>query len=169
MRYEDCARVAEIRTEGWRSAYRGLMPQPYLDALSAAEDAERQRARFARRATGVVDLVAERDGEILGWACHGPYRDDTAEGPEVDADAELYALYVDPARQGQGVGQSLLRESLRARTAAGHPRMLLWVVRGNTRARRFYAHAGFHPDGTEEPYEVAGALVPEVRYVRGLG
>ncbi|MET8825182.1 GNAT family N-acetyltransferase [Streptomyces sp. NPDC004610] len=165
MTYEDCARVGEIRTEGWRSAYRGLMPQPYLDALSATEDAERQRTRLARRAPGVVDLVAERDGEILGWSCHGPYREDTG---ATTPDAELYALYVDPSRQGQGVGRALLRVSLRGCASAGHPRMLLWVVEGNTRARRFYARAGFHPDGTEEPYEVAGARVPEVRYVRGL-
>ncbi|MEU9339409.1 GNAT family N-acetyltransferase [Streptomyces sp. NPDC048290] len=165
MRYEDCDRVAEIRTEGWRSAYRGLMPQPYLDGLSATEDAERQRARLTGPPATVVDLVAERDGEVLGWACHGPYRADTG---TPSADAELYTLYVDPTRQGEGVGQALLRESLRRCVATGHPRMLLWVVEGNTRARHFYERAGFTPDGTREPYEVAGSQVPELRYTRTL-
>ncbi|MFE4669794.1 GNAT family N-acetyltransferase [Streptomyces sp. NPDC056716] len=160
----DCRRVAEIRAAGWRSAYRGLMPQPYLDALDPAEDAERHRARLARRGGEVVDLVAERDGEVLGWACHGPYRDGDTHTP----DAELYALYVDPARSGEGIGHTLLRESLRGCTAAGYPRMLLWVVKGNAPARRFYERSGFRADGTEEPYEVAGAEVPEVRYVREL-
>lgn len=34
MTLGDCDRVSEIRVRGWQSAYRGLMPQSYLDALS---------------------------------------------------------------------------------------------------------------------------------------
>ncbi|MFJ4682350.1 GNAT family N-acetyltransferase [Streptomyces sp. NPDC091377] len=164
MTLGDCDRVAEIRTGGWRSAYRGLMPQPYLDALSAGEDAERQRARFGQGGGRVVDLVAERDGEVLGWACHGPYR----EGDALTEDAELYAIYVDPGHYGEGVGRTLLSESLRRCAAVGHPRMLLWVVEGNASARRFYEKAGFSADGAREPYVVAGVAVPEVRYARPL-
>lgn len=46
MALADCDRVSEIRVLGRRFAYRGLMPQPFLDALSAKADAERRRARF---------------------------------------------------------------------------------------------------------------------------
>jgi ribosomal protein S18 acetylase RimI-like enzyme len=165
MTLTDCVRVSEIRIRGWQTAYRGLMPQPYLDGLDAAEDAERRRALFTRAPDGLVNLVAETDGgEIVGWACHGPYRD----GERRTADAELYALYVDTGRFGTGVGQSLLRESVRRCAAAGHTRMLLWVLRGNARARRFYERAGFGADGTEEPFEVEGVEVPEVRYATDL-
>ena len=34
--------------------------------------------------------------------------------------------------------------------------------------RRCYEACGFFPDGAEEPFEVDGAEVPEVRYVREL-
>jgi GNAT superfamily N-acetyltransferase len=161
----DCDRVAEIRIGGWRAAYRGLMPQPYLDALSVSEDADRHRARFAAADGSVTNLVAEQDGTVVGWACHGPYRD----GEAHTADAELYAIYVDPGRYGAGIGQALLRESLRRCTDAGHPRMLLWVLKGNASARRFYERSGFRADGAQEPFEVDGVPVPEVRYVRELG
>jgi GNAT superfamily N-acetyltransferase len=164
MALADCDRVAEIRIRGWRSAYRGLMPQPYLDSLSAAEDAERRRERFRQSDDTVVNLVAEQDGELLGWAAHGPYRGGELRTP----DAELYAIYLDPARYGRGIGHALLQESIRRCTAAGHPRMYLWVLKGNTRARAFYERAGFHPDGTEEPFDVDGVPVPEVRYARTL-
>ncbi|NEA98222.1 GNAT family N-acetyltransferase [Streptomyces sp. SID13726] len=164
MTLADCDRVSEIRVRGWQSAYRGLMPQPFLDALSVARDAEHRRARFGRGGGSVVDLVAERDGEILGWACHGPYRD----GELRTGDAELYAIYVDARRSGGGIGHALLQESVRRSTAAGHPRMLLWVLKGNTRARRFYEREGFEADGAEEPFEVDGVAVPEVRYARKL-
>lgn len=164
MALADCDRVAEIRVRGWQSAYRGLVPQSYLDAMSPARDAERHRARFAQADASVVNLVAEWDGEVAGWACHGPYRD----GEVRTADAELYAIYVDPRRYGGGIGHELLRESLANRTGAGHDRMHLWVLKDNIRARRFYERAGFEADGTEEPFEADGIPVPEVRYTRTL-
>ena len=164
MTLADCDRVSEIRVLGWQFAYRGLMPQPYLDALSARDDAERRRARFAQGGDSVVNLVATRGTEIVGWAALGPYRD----GELRTEDAELYALYLDPHHVSTGAGRALVQEALRQCTALGHERVLLWVVRGNARARRFYERAGFRADGAEEPYEVAGVWVPEVRYVREL-
>ncbi|MEU1400844.1 GNAT family N-acetyltransferase [Streptomyces sp. NPDC005728] len=161
MTLADCDRVSEIRIRGWQHAYRGLMPQPYLDALSVAQDAEKRRARFARGNGSVVNLVAERDGEIAGWAAYGPYRD----GEVRTADAELYALYLDPAHIGSGIGRALLAESVER--CSRYPRMFLWVLKENAGARRFYEGAGFRPDGAEEPFDVDGVAVPEVRYVGG--
>ncbi|MES9522573.1 GNAT family N-acetyltransferase [Streptomyces capoamus] len=160
MTLADCDRVSAIRARGWQHAYRGLMPQAYLDGLSATADAERRRAGFARRAAGVVDLVAERDGTVLGWAACGPYRG----GGAAAGDAELYAIYVDPAHLGTGIGRALLGASLER--CAACPRVLLWVLRDNAPARRFYERAGFRPDGAQELFEVGGVRVPEVRYVR---
>ncbi|MET8131494.1 GNAT family N-acetyltransferase [Streptomyces sp. NPDC005251] len=164
MTLDDCPRVAEIRVRGWQSAYKGLIPQSYLDGLSVAEDAARRRRNFEQRDGSIVNLVAERDSSVVGWACHGPHRDS-----EVRAgDVELYAIYVHPDHLGQGVGRALLRESADRCAAAGHERMLLWVLKENTTARRFYERAGFCPDGAEEPFEAAGVEVPEVRYARVL-
>ncbi|MFF3705294.1 GNAT family N-acetyltransferase [Streptomyces phaeochromogenes] len=165
MALADCPRVAEIRVRGWQTAYQGMMPQAYLDGLDPAADVERLRARFEGAGVGVESLVAEWDGDVVGWACHGPYRD----GEVRTADAELYAIYVATDRLAHGVGRALLRESVARCTAAGHGRMLLWVLRENASARRFYEKAGFAPDGAEEPFEVEGVEVPEVRYARVLG
>ncbi|MET8856496.1 GNAT family N-acetyltransferase [Streptomyces sp. NPDC004579] len=164
MTLADCARVAEIRVRGWQNAYKGLMPQSYLDGLSVAEDAARRRDRLLQGDGSVVNLVAERAGSVVGWACHGPHRDDEVRSRDV----ELYAIYVHPDVLGQGIGQALLRESVDRCAAAGHERMLLWVLKENAPARRFYERAGFGPDGAEEPFEAAGVAVPEVRYARVL-
>ncbi|MFF7971518.1 GNAT family N-acetyltransferase [Streptomyces sp. NPDC007905] len=162
MSLVDCDRVSEIRIRGRQHAYKGLMPQPYLDALSVARDAERRRTWFAQGDGAVVNLVAERDGEVVGWAAHGPYRD----GEVRTGDAELYAIYVDPVHLGGGIGRALLAESVER--CSRYPRMFLWVLKENRRARLFYERAGFRADGTEEPFDVDGVPVPEVRYARAL-
>ncbi|MER6089960.1 GNAT family N-acetyltransferase [Streptomyces bluensis] len=165
MTLADCRAVAEIRIGGWRTAYAGMIPQAYLDRLDVDADAERRRGHLEKRNAEVVNLVAERHGGVVGWACHGPYR----EGEVRTDDAELYAVYVRPGHFSTGVGRALLRESAQRCAIAGHERMLLWVLKDNVRARRFYESHGFTPDGAEEPFEVDGVAVPEVRYVRALG
>ncbi|KFF96035.1 acetyltransferase [Streptomyces scabiei] len=164
MTLSDCRPVAEIRVGGWRTAYAGLVPQSYLDAMDVDKDAETRRAMLSKAGNPVVNLIAERAGEIVGWAAYGPYR----EGEVRTGDAELYAIYIRPGRFGAGVGTALLKESAERCEAAGHGRMLLWVLKENTRARRFYEHHGFRPDGAEEPFEADGVEVPEVRYGRAL-
>jgi GNAT superfamily N-acetyltransferase len=158
MKVTDCARVAEIRIAGWRHAYRGLMPQAYLDGMDPAAATKRHRELLTGAGPGVVNLVAEHDGRVAGWACLGPDRD---AGPGIEPRSELYALYVDPTHHRAGLGTALL---LRCLPAEGDT--CLWVVRGNATARRFYERHGFAPDGAEEPFTVGGVEVPEVRYVR---
>ncbi|WP_342786840.1 GNAT family N-acetyltransferase [Streptomyces qinzhouensis] len=164
MTDDDCAAVAEVRVRSWQYAYAGLVPQPYLDSMDVEQATDRLRGHFTAGAGTVTHLVAERNGAVVGWGCAGPGRDpDAAPG-----EAELYALYALPAHLSTGVGRALLAELVAGAEAAGHRAMRLWVLKGNARARRFYERAGFLPDGCEEPFEVGGAEVPEVRYARGL-
>ncbi|MEU8587654.1 GNAT family N-acetyltransferase [Streptomyces sp. NPDC048664] len=159
MTLADCRSVSDIRIRGWRATYRGFVPQSYLDRLDVDADAERRRARLVEGGD-VVNLVAERDGAVVGWAAHGPFQD----GEVRTADGELYALYVEPELLGGGIGHALLSAALRQRAAAGHARMFLWVLNGNVNGRRFYERAGFRADGTEQSFEVDGVAVAEMRY-----
>ncbi len=164
MTIDDCDAVATVRVRGWQAAYAGLMPQSYLDAMSVAEDAEKRRGFFARSAGRVTNVVAERDGTVVGWGCFGPSRD---AGTTADR-SELYAIYVLPEQVATGVGRELMEELTRRAWEAGFRGMELWVLKENDRARRFYERAGFTPDGAEELFDVDGVPVPEVRYTRSL-
>lgn len=164
MTADDCDAVAAVRIGGWRWAYAGLMPQAYLHAMSVEEDAARQRARLARPDSRVVNVVAERAGAVVGWGCFGPCRDQDVP----DGAGELYALYVAPEHVSTGVGRAVTRTLLERAADEGFPTLVLWVLKDNNRARRFYEKAGFAPDGAEEPFDVDGTPVPEVRYARRL-
>ncbi|MFE2495776.1 GNAT family N-acetyltransferase [Streptomyces scopuliridis] len=162
MTVDDCEAVAAVRVRGWRYAYAGLIPQAYLDTMSIEEDAVRRRAYLAEGGGRVVNLVAEHAGRVGGWGCYGPGRDADASA----GSAELYALYVAPERLSTGTGRALMDELISRAAEAGYQDMRLWVLAGNERARRFYAQAGFAPDGAAEAFEVGGGSVPEVRYAR---
>lgn len=164
MAEPDIDPVSAVRVSGWRYAYAGLMPQEYLDGLSAPEVAASQRTRFTDPASTATDLVAEDGtGRVVGWACFGPARADGLGAGE----GELFALYARPDLIGAGVGRALMTEVL-LRTASW-PGLRLWVVEGNALARRFYERAGFAPDGAVTTDDVGGSPVREVRYHRPRG
>ncbi|MEU7315414.1 GNAT family N-acetyltransferase [Streptomyces sp. NPDC007083] len=174
MTEDDVEAVAEVRVRAWQSAYRGLVPQPYLDAMSPAAETARRR-RFFAAGRGVVRNLVAADGagggQVTGWAAAGPRRTqgDTPRPGPPGGDGELYALYVHPDHIGTGVGRLLMAAVLEDAAARGCPRMFLWVLEGNARARRFYERAGFAADGLTSAFEVGGAEVPEVRYLTVLG
>ncbi|MEV7730028.1 GNAT family N-acetyltransferase [Streptomyces sp. NPDC087917] len=156
----DVGAVSEVRVRGWQWAYVGLVPSSYLDGLDVGEDAARRRGYFADGSSGIANLVAEdAGGDVVGWAAYGPPRG----GELPQGEEELFALYARPELVGTGIGRALLGEVLR-RTP--HSALRLWVVEGNTRARRFYERAGFLADGAGRVDEYHGVLVPEVRYHR---
>jgi GNAT superfamily N-acetyltransferase len=147
-----------------------MVPQGYLDAMDAAEDAKQRREWLTRSAGRVHNLVAEEAGgngasAVVGWASFGAYR-----GEDTGAQTgELYALYVRPDRIGAGIGRALIAEVVRRSAELGRVRMALWVLTDNARARRFYAAAGFSPDGATMTELYGGTPVEEVRYTRPLG
>lgn len=161
---DDVAAIAEIRVRAWQAAYRGIVPQGYLDTLRPEADADRRRARWAERAAGgSQDYLGELAGRPAGWLSIGPYRDDEVPPPRPDC-GEIYALYVHPVHWRAGVGGVLLRHAVAELAAAGRTPVVLWVLTDNAPARRFYQRAGFAPDGAEHLFAAGGALLPELRY-----
>lgn len=169
MTEADVPAVAEVHVRCWQFAYAGLIPQSHLDGMDVTAHTERTRARFRTGDSAVENLVAEdAAGTVTGWASLGPYRDDEGTGGGLEHDGELYAIYLRPDHLGQGVGRALMDVVMERATARGFPRLRLWVLAGNDRARRFYERAGFAADGGAEPFTIAGVDVPEVRYARRM-
>jgi GNAT superfamily N-acetyltransferase len=112
----DAAQVAEIFLTSRRLAMAWLA-RPHTD-----EETRRWHADVLLPRGTVV--VAERDGEVVGFA--------------EPAGGWLHALYVAPSAQGTGVGSALFERSM-ALQPNGFD---LWVFQRNTRALDFYARYG---------------------------
>jgi ribosomal protein S18 acetylase RimI-like enzyme len=173
--------IAEIRAETWRVAYAGLIAAETLAELTAPEAVAREGAwRAARPLDGF--LIAETAGpgetagvpEAVGFAAFGPERSEEdapgqpLPGPPEQDRAELYAIYVRPARWDTGAGRALVQHVLALAAEAGYADISLWVLEGNARGRRFYDRAGFQATGESVALTGLGG-VTEVRYRRPLG
>ena len=149
----DAEAVARVQIESWRGAYAHLFSEEQFARISLEE-----RARFWRR---FRPLVAEVDGEIVGFAAVGRAQED-------DADGELYAIYVRPEQWGTGVGRALMEAAEARLRELGHAGAILWVFENNPRARRFYEAGGWKLEGHRKPFELFGMSNPVVRYAKRL-
>jgi GNAT superfamily N-acetyltransferase len=110
-------------------------------------------------------LVGELDGQIVGFACVGPSRDDETDS----ATAELWGLYLDPAHWGAGHGHTLHTEALDVARASGATVATLWVLTTNQRARNFYERHGWVADDAEKTVWRGDVRLEETRYRISLG
>jgi ribosomal protein S18 acetylase RimI-like enzyme len=155
----DAPAMGRLHVRAWQAAYRGHMPDGYLDGLRAEDRAAGWERVLGRgREWGVV-LVAEQAGQVTGFANLGPAEDPPGAG-------ELYAINVDPDAWGTGAGRALLGAAQAELDRMGFAESVLWVLPANARARRFYEIAGWAADGSDRTMEVLGVVVPEVRYRR---
>jgi len=155
--------IARVHVRSWQVAYRGLIADEVLDSLQPEQRVGWYHFDPPTPADPqtLVALIGER---IVGFSSFGPTRDADAPGA-----GEIYALYVDPEHWSAGVGRRLLEESRRHLVAAGYEEAVLWVLRGNEAAERFYLADGWRRDGAtrmEDPY---GPRVEVRRFRRPLG
>ena len=159
-RPDDAEAVARVNVASHRAAYRGLLQDVTLDALSVDDKTPAWRARLAHPETPEhKGWVVEADGEIVGYAFAGPARDlDTVTAGGI----EIYGFYIHPDHWGKGAGRALMEAVLADFGARGYPFATLNVLEDNGPARRFYERLGWRwEEGVRQaPWEGS----PQVRY-----
>jgi RimJ/RimL family protein N-acetyltransferase len=131
----DVGAIAAFQTKCWREAYRGLVPDGYLDGVTEHDRALRWHERLE---TGLrYAAIAWSKDAIAGVVSWGP----TDSGLPV---LELKSLYVAQTHRGTGLAADLTVRAI------GDSSAQLWVFEANLRAQKFYRKLGFSPDGTRK-------------------
>ena len=154
----DVEEIARVHVQSWQEAYRGQLPDAFLDGLTVASRVRMWTRVFEDRSSV---LVVANEGRIIGISSFG----DEREG-ERENGGEIYTMYVLKEFWGKGVGQLLMDgvlDHLRHR-----PVVNLWVLESNERALAFYSKHGFAPNGETKVVERPGFQLREVRLSRTL-
>lgn len=151
--------VAQIRVASWRATYRGVVPDTYLDAMSAEENAPQWAPAARGEQPGMRLLMGEEEGRVVGFAAFG-----AARPPQHGYGGELYAIYFLPEVIGKGLGSVLATEAMRGLKDIGHNDMILWVMEQNTRGCRFYEHRLGMTPVARQSFEIEGQTIWEVAY-----
>lgn len=159
----DANAMGHLHVRAWQSAYRGVMPDEYLDGLQADDRVAMWQGRITRTDLPPI-LVAVVADEVVGFAVFGDERPPSASASASASRGELYAMNLDPAHWGKGIGRVLLRQVTKALVAMGNTEAVLWVVPENERARALYESEGWVSDGGISTEEILGVTVTDIRY-----
>ena len=147
----DAPAIARLHAESWRSAYRGILNDEFLDHEVHPERLALWTERFAEQDSGTQTpkmfvILAEQDEKPLGFASVF-LEDDPIYGSLLDN------LHVSPEIIRSGIGRQLLSECARQLLTRGsRTGLYLWVINKNRNAQKFYEKAGAtYVDSHEHP------------------
>jgi len=130
---DDAQAIATVHVRSWQAAYRGVVPDAYLDSLSIEQRTTFWRG-FLEEPSRPEIWAADADPPIIGWAIISQSRDKDA-APRT---GELNAIYVLPEYWSSGVGRALWIKAKERLSERGFDQVTVWVLADNVRAIRFY-------------------------------
>ncbi len=151
---DDRTAVSRIYEESWKYAYKGIVPQDYLDSIPEgrwASGLDRQ---------GRSTLVCVDGGKLVGTSTFCGSRFEQFPGW-----GEVISIYLLPEYIGKGYGRLLLKSIVLELNRQGYPDIFLWVLEENRRARHFYEQFGFSPTDDFLTQTIGGKALREVRYI----
>lgn len=155
----DAAAISEIYALSWKTAYRGIVPQPYLDELKLDfwqskfqnwlnnNEMEAELLCVDSIPVGCVAYRKARDSAYADWG-------------------EIVSIYIHPDYFRKGYGKILLDTALKNLKSSGYQNCYLWVLDGNTNAQQFYKKNGFTGNGEKCECEIMGKQLTDLRYIR---
>ena len=126
---EDAWQIADILVEDWKMAYKGIIDSDYLDSMNVEERYQRELQRYQ------IYRVAVAGKEILGFTWNEMVDDEAS-------DCEIIAIYIRYNKRQGGIGRSLFQDSVDIFKAAGKKKMIIWCLKENAEARKFYEKMG---------------------------
>jgi ribosomal protein S18 acetylase RimI-like enzyme len=132
----DAPRIAALHAASWRSAYRGMLSDEYLNGDIASDRSKFWFQRLTAPKPKQRVVLAETERQLAGFACAFG-ADDQQLGTLLDN------LHVSREFQRQGIGAKLMRE-IASWSQAEFPGegLFLWVLEPNWPARHFYEDLG---------------------------
>ncbi|MBE1554195.1 GNAT superfamily N-acetyltransferase [Filibacter limicola] len=152
---EDTMGIAKVHVDSWRTTYKGIVPDAFLENLSYEQ--REQIWKGAVKANHVY-IAEDGDGQVIGFSTGGTERT----GKYELYTGELYAIYVLKEHQGKGIGRLLVQSVVDDLKNMKLNSMLIWAIEENPACRFYEAIGGKKIDSME--IEIAGKKLKEIAY-----
>lgn len=149
----DKLEISIIYEESWKYAYKGIIPQSYLDSIPKGQWVK--NLNNADRHS----LIVKVDDRYIGTTsfCKSRF-------PEFENYGEIVSIYLLPEYMGKGYGRELLAAAMSELQKMNYKDIFLWVLEENTRARVFYERNGFNCSNVYLNDNIGGKELREVAY-----
>lgn len=133
----DAEVIANINVEGWRSAYKNLLPPDYLASLSRESRKRNWLEILSKQEKNKITFLAELAGKFVGFVSCGPERTN-----DLTFVGEIYAIYLLQEHQRQGVGTALFRKAIDFLLERDLNSLKVWVLSNNPYRAFYELHGG---------------------------
>jgi ribosomal protein S18 acetylase RimI-like enzyme len=147
-----------IHSSSWKTAYKGIVPQEYLDKLK--NDFWVPAFEKWISDNTIISKLVYADNEAIGCIAYGKSRDISL--PDWGEIVSIYAL---PKYFGRGFGKALLVNAINDLHHKGFENIYLWVLEENLQAQKFYGKNGFSKSEDKLPYEISGEKLIHLRFI----
>lgn len=156
----DAYSIAKVHVDSWKSTYRGLVNDKFLNGLSYDDRESRWSSVIndLERDNKYIYVAEETKHGIIGYAMCGIERE--SKDPSI---GELYGIYIIEEHQNKGIGRLLFNEVSNKLSELNFNTMIIWVLLENYQARKFYELMGGKVV-KEKDIIIAGDTLKEIAY-----
>ncbi len=157
---DDAAEIANVHISSWREAYKGLLPDEFLDDRPLSFKNRYDLWKKVTVNTSQVTIVAEcSTNGVIGFI-NGTKGRDT----DLHDFAEVWCIYLLKKYHGKKVGFNLLKAFFDAHIDLGFKKGYLWVLADNPTISFYEKVGGIHKGRTKED-EIGEQKVLELCYI----
>ena len=133
---KDVSNVVEIQIDGWKTAYKGIIDEEFLNSMKIEERIEKIKRDYKENGF----IVAELNNQIVGFCRYIDNNNFTNDIPDIDC--ELLAIYVKSGLKYNGIGTKLFQYVTNEFKKKNKFKMILWCLKDNECAKKFYTRMG---------------------------
>lgn len=152
----DAPGIAKVHVDSWRTTYKGIIPQSFLDGLSYEQRTKLWENNISDKPSMI--FVTENEGEIIGFVTGGKRNTNEEAGA-----SDLTSIYLLEEWQGKRVGKKLLNQIMNVFLEQGYQKIYVEVLAEN-KTRQFYQYYGAEYVKTVQ-LNIAGKILNEEIYV----
>ncbi|MGN7409411.1 N-acetyltransferase family protein [Sporosarcina sp. SAFN-010] len=153
---DDAQGIAKVHVDSWRTTYKGIIPDDFLNNLSYEQRTQLWKKNIERE-DDYVFIAENSEGEIIGFADAWKREDNLTE-----KSGDLTSIYLLEKYQGNGIGKKLLKELFNHFKQMGYEKVLVEVLEEN-KTRFFYEYYGARLVKTAQ-IKIGGKILQELIY-----